>query len=76
MRFQSVGQLIPPNSEIGMILQMVFSFTFIIYLFYAQRIQGMTMLRKVEGALGRVKAIRDEGHRISVDRSIFIAIFL
>lgn len=66
MRFPSVGQLFPPNSEIGTILQIVFSLTFIMYLFYAQRIQGMTMLRKVEGALGRVKAIRDEGRSISV----------
>jgi len=63
---ESVGQLFQPNSEIGMILQMVFSFTFIIYLFYAQRIQGMTMLRQVEGTLRRVKAIRDEGRNISI----------
>ena len=64
--FQSVGQLIPPNSDIGMILQMVFSISFIVYLFYAQRIQSMTMLRQVEGTLRRVKAIRDEGRRVSI----------
>jgi len=62
----SVEQLFPPNSDIGMILQMIFSFTFIIYLFYAQRIQSMTMLRQVEGTLRRVKAIRDKGCNISI----------
>jgi len=64
--FPSAGQLIPPNSDIGMVLQMVFSITFIIYLFYAQRIQSMTMLRQVEGTLRRVKAIRDEGRSVSI----------
>ena len=59
-------QLFPPNSDIGMILQMIFSITFIIYLFYAQRIQSMTMLRQVEGTLRRVKAIRDAGRNISI----------
>ena len=65
--FPSVGQLFPPNSDLGMILQMLFSISFIIYLFYAQRIQSMTMLRQVEGTLRRVKAIRDEGRRISIE---------
>ena len=64
--FQSVGQLIPPKSELGMVLQMLFSVAFIFYLFYAQRIQSMTMLRQVEGTLRRVKAIRDEGRNISI----------
>lgn len=59
-------QLFPPNSDLGMILQMVFSITFIFYLFYAQRIQSMTMLRQVEGTLRRVKAIRDEGRNTSI----------
>jgi len=64
--FQSVGQLIPPKGELGMVLQMLFSVAFIFYLFYAQRIQSMTMLRQVEGTLRRVKAIRDEGRSISI----------
>lgn len=64
--FPSVGQLIPPKSDLGMILQMLFSLSFIIYLFYAQRIQSMTMLRQVERTLRKVKTIRDEGRRISI----------
>jgi hypothetical protein len=63
---QSVEQLIPPNNDLGMILQMLFSVTFIIYLFYAQRIQSMTMLRQVEATLRKIKAIRDEGRHISI----------
>ncbi|MFQ6052683.1 MAG: hypothetical protein ACE5OO_00440, partial [Candidatus Bathyarchaeia archaeon] len=63
----SVDQLVPPNSDIGMILQVIFSLSFIVYLFYAQRIQSMTMLRQVEGTLRRVKAIRDEGRRVSIE---------
>jgi hypothetical protein len=50
-----------------MILQTLFSLSFIIYLFYAQRIQAMTMLRQVEGTLRKVKEIRDEGRRVSIE---------
>ena len=62
-----VGQLIPPRNDLGMVLQTIFSISFIFYLFYAQRIQGMTMLRQIEGTLRKVKAIRDEGRRISIE---------
>lgn len=62
-----VLQLLQENSDIGMILQTLFSLSFIIYLFYAQRIQAMTMLRQVEGTLRKVKAIKDEGRRISIE---------
>ena len=55
------------NSEIGMILQTLFSLSFIIYLFYAQRIQAMTMLRQVEVTLRKVKTIKDEGRRVAIE---------
>ncbi|MBL7169377.1 DUF1512 domain-containing protein [Candidatus Bathyarchaeota archaeon] len=55
------------NSDIGMILQTLFSLSFIIYLFYAQRIQAMTMLRQVEVTLRKVKTIKDEGRRVSIE---------
>ncbi len=50
-----------------MILQTIFSFAFIIYLFYAQRIQGMTMLRRIETSLRKVKNIRDEGKKTAIE---------
>ncbi len=65
--FLQVEQLFQNQSDIGMILQTLFSLSFIIYLFYAQRIQAMSMLRQVEGTLRKVKEIRDEGRRVSVE---------
>jgi len=65
--FLQVEQLLQNQSDIGMILQTLFSLSFIIYLFYAQRIQAMSMLRQVEGTLRKVKEIRDEGRRVSVE---------
>ena len=38
-----------------MILQTVYSFAFIIYLFYAQKIQTLQMLRQIEVTLRKVK---------------------
>ncbi|MFP3950939.1 MAG: DUF1512 family protein [Candidatus Bathyarchaeia archaeon] len=61
------GQLFQPDNEIGVIIQTLFSVAFIIYLFYAQRIQGMTMLRQIEGTLRKVKHLRDESRRTAID---------
>jgi hypothetical protein len=65
--FRLVGQLLQNNSDLGMILQTLFSLSFIIYLFYAQRIQAMSMLRQVEGTLRKVKALRDKGRSVSIE---------
>jgi len=66
--FLQVAQLFgQDNTDIGMILQTLFSLSFVIYLFYAQRIQAMTMLRQIEGTLMKVKRIKDEGRRISIE---------
>jgi hypothetical protein len=63
----SIGQLLSQDSEIGMILQTLFSFAFIIYLFYAQRIQAMTMLRQIETTLRKVKGLRDKGKKVAIE---------
>ena len=65
--FLQIEQLLQNQSDLGMILQTLFSLSFIIYLFYAQRIQAMSMLRQVEGTLRKVKEIRDEGRRVSIE---------
>jgi hypothetical protein len=65
--FHQVAQLFQNNSDLGMILQTLFSLSFIIYLFYAQRIQAMSMLRQVEGTLRKVKALRDKGRTVSIE---------
>ena len=59
--------LLQSDSEIGMILQTLFSFAFIVYLFYAQRIQAMTMLRQIETTLRKIKGLRDEGKTTSIE---------
>ena len=64
--FQLLGQLLQQDSEIGVILQTLFSFAFIIYLFYAQRIQGMTMLRQIETSLRKIKGLRDKGRETAI----------
>ena len=61
-----VNQLFQQENELGMILQTLFSFAFIIYLFYAQRIQGMTMLRQIETTLRKVKGVRDKGRSTAI----------
>jgi hypothetical protein len=50
-----------------MILNTLFSFAFIIYLFYAQRIQGMTMLRQIEVSLRKIKGLRDKGKQTAIE---------
>jgi hypothetical protein len=65
--FQLLGQLLQQEGEIGMILQTLFSFAFIIYLFYAQRIQGMTMLRQIEVSLRKIKGLRDRGRVVAIE---------
>jgi len=50
-----------------MIIQTLFSFAFIGYLFYAQRIQAMTMLRQIEVTLRKIKSLRDKGKETSIN---------
>ena len=64
---QQIAQLFQDNSDIGMIIQTLFSFAFIIYLFYAQRIQATQMLRQIEVTLRKVKNIKDEGRKTAID---------
>jgi hypothetical protein len=65
--FQLLGQLLQQDSEIGTIIQTIFSLMFIVYLFYAQRIQGMTMLRQIETSLRKIKGYRDKARETAID---------
>lgn len=67
LMFQLFEQLLQQDNGIGMILQTLFSFAFIIYLFYAQRIQAMTMLRQIESTLRKIKGLRDKGKNTSIE---------
>jgi hypothetical protein len=64
--FHLIGQFPQQDSEIGAIIQAIFSLAFFAYLMYAQRIQGMTMLRQIEVSLRKVKSLRDEGKKIAI----------
>lgn len=64
--YQWVSQFFPPKSDLGSIMQIVFSLVFFVYIFYAQRIQTMMMLKQVEGALIKLKAIKDEGRTVAI----------
>ncbi len=64
--FHLLGQFPQQDSEIGAIVQALFSLAFFAYLMYAQRIQGMTMLRQIEVSLRKVKSFRDDGKKIAI----------
>ena len=66
LMFHLLGQFPQQDSELGAILQALFSLAFFAYLMYAQRIQGMTMLRQIEVSLRKVKNFRDEGKKIAI----------
>ena len=64
--FQQVAQLFQDNSDIGMVIQTLFSLVFIVYLFYAQKFQASQMLLQIEVTLRKVKSIKDEGRNITI----------
>ncbi|MEM2093810.1 MAG: DUF1512 domain-containing protein [Candidatus Bathyarchaeia archaeon] len=56
------------GDNLGIVVQMVYLFSFLIFMFYGQRFQTWMMLREIEGALIRLKALRDEARKITVDK--------
>lgn len=61
-----VRQLFPQDNILGWILQIVYFVFFAVYMFYGQRIQTWTTLKKVENSLTRLQSMRQEGRRIAV----------
>ncbi len=55
------------SDTLALILNLLFYIPFIIFIFYGQRIQKYVMLREVEGSLYRLKYIKDEGKKITVE---------
>ncbi|TFH13758.1 DUF1512 domain-containing protein [Candidatus Bathyarchaeota archaeon] len=55
------------QNTLGTILQTLYSLAFVIYLVYAQRIQTMTMLRQVEIAMNKVKAVSIKGRDTAIE---------
>jgi hypothetical protein len=61
------GQVLQAQeTDLNMILQTLYSFAFIIYLFYAQKIQTLQMLRQIEVTLRKVKTLKEEARNQTV----------
>ena len=54
------------GDSISSILSMLFYVVFIVFLFYGQRIQMYVMIREVEGSLYKLKYIKEEGRKITI----------
>ncbi|MEM4244217.1 MAG: DUF1512 domain-containing protein, partial [Candidatus Bathyarchaeia archaeon] len=61
------GQLGGSGDSISQILSILFYVIFIVFLFYGQRIQMYVMIREVEGSLYKLKYIKEEGRRITIE---------
>jgi hypothetical protein len=55
------------GDSISQILSMLFYVVFIVFLFYGQRIQMYVMIREVEGSLFKLKYIKEEGRKITIE---------
>jgi len=56
-----------PLGDYSWILNILFYGVFIVFIFYGQRIQMYVMLREVEGSLIKLKFIRDEGRKTTIE---------
>jgi len=56
-----------PFGEYSWIFNLLFYIIFIVFLFYGQRFQVYIMLREVEGSLYKLRYIKDEGRKISIE---------
>jgi hypothetical protein len=55
------------GDSISNILSLLFYVVFIVFLFYGQRIQMYVMIREVEGSLYKLKYIKEEGRKITIE---------
>jgi len=56
-----------PFGEYSWIFNLLFYVIFIVFIFYGQRIQLYIMLREVEGSLYKLRYIKDEGRKITIE---------
>ena len=59
--------LLGGDSAITQILSLVFYMFFIVFIFYGQRIQMYVMIREVENSLHKLRVIKDEGKKTTID---------
>ena len=58
---------LPGGDTITWLLNVLFYVVFIVFMFYGQRIQMYIMIREVEGSLYKLKYIKDEGRKITIE---------
>jgi len=56
-----------PLGEYSWILTVIFYAFFFVFMFYGQRIQMYVMIREVEGSLYKLKYMKDEGRKITIE---------
>ena len=55
------------SQDLSWLSWILFILIFIVSMFYGQRLQMMVMLREVEGALLKLKMMRDEGRKVAIN---------
>ncbi len=55
------------DNLLGTIFQVIFLGIFVVFMFYGQRIQTRIMVREVEGALYKLKRMRDEARKTAIN---------
>jgi hypothetical protein len=59
--------LIPGSDSITQMLSLVMYLFFIVFIFYGQRLQMWVMIREVENSLRKLRFIKDEGRKITIE---------
>jgi hypothetical protein len=55
------------GDNISWVLNILFYVVFIVFIFYGQRLQTYVMIREVEGSLYKLKYIKEEGRKITIE---------
>ena len=55
------------TTNLTLLLNLLFYAVFIVFIFYGQRLQTYVMIREVEGSLYKLKYIKEEGRKITIE---------
>lgn len=66
MSFSILTQVAESGDSMGSILQIVYLFSFLIFMFYGQKFQTWMMLREIQGAVVRLRTFRDEAKKTTI----------
>ena len=55
------------GDNISWVMNILFYVVFIVFIFYGQRLQTYVMIREVEGSLYKLKYIKEEGRKITIE---------